>query len=181
MIEFSSLIVGVVLLLLLMVMATKGWLASRNLHEMSLARGEEDITEPCPEEFVLRIFSRADWDFVRGFGATSIERLFERERRGVASAWVRQTSAMIRRIMRGHAEAARQSQNLEVSMEINILAQYLALMAVCGILSIVIQIAGPLWIAGLAHFAQRLSLRVAKLQESFQADALTKAAGRETA
>jgi hypothetical protein len=55
------------------------------------------------------------------------------------------------------------------------------LMTVCGILSIALQIAGPLWIGGLAHFAQRLSLRVAKLQESFQADALAQAAGRGTA
>jgi hypothetical protein len=181
MMEFSSLIAGVVLLLLLMVVATRGWLASRNLQEPPLARSEEDSTEPCPEEFVFRIFSRADWDFVRGVRSGSVERLFERERRRVALVWVQQTSAMIRRVMRGHAEAARQSKNLNVSTEISILAQYLALMTVCGILSIALQIAGPLWIGGLAHFAQRLSLRVAKLQESFQADALAQAAGRGTA
>jgi hypothetical protein len=181
MIEFSSLIAGVALLLVLMVLATKGWLVSRNLHEPPLARSEDDTTEPCPEEFVLRIFSRADWDFVREVRSGSIERLFERERRRVALVWVRQTSAMIRKVMRGHAEAARQSRNLDVSTEISILAQYVALMAICGILSVVIQIAGTLWIGGLAHFAQRLSLRVAKLQESFQADALAEVAGRGTA
>lgn len=181
MIELSGLIAGVVLLLLLIAVATKGWLASRNLHEPPLARVEEDITEPCPEEFVSRIFSRVDWNFVRRVRSGGIERLFERERRTVALVWVRHTSAMIRRVMREHAEAARQSKNLEASVEINILAQYLSLMAVCGILSIAIQIAGPLWVAGLAHFAQTLSLRVAKLQESFQADALAEAAGRGTA
>jgi len=43
------------------------------------------------------------------------------------------------------------------------------LMAVCGILSVAVQIAGPLWLGGLAHFAQTLSQRLTKLQESFQA------------
>jgi hypothetical protein len=181
MIPFLSLTGGAALLLLLLVVATKGWLASRNLSEPALARNEEDITEPCPEEFVSRIFSHADWDFVRGLRAGNIERLFQRERRCVALAWIRQTSAMIRRVMRWHVEAARQSKNLEVSVEIRIFAQYLVLVAVCRILSIAIQIAGPLWIGGLAHFAQRLSLRVTKLQESFQADALAEAAGPGTA
>jgi hypothetical protein len=178
MIEFPGLVAGAALLLLLMVVATQGWRASRDLHEPQLARSEEDITERCPEEFVLRIFSRADWDFVRGIRCAGIERLYERERRRVALVWVRQTSAVIRRVMRGHAEAARQSKNLQVSVEINILTQYLALMAVCAILSMAIQIVGPLRLGGLAHFAQRLSLRVAQLQESLQADVLAKAAGQ---
>jgi hypothetical protein len=181
MIEFSSLIAGAAVVLLLMVVATRGWRASRDLDEPPLARSEEDTTEPCPEEFVLRIFSRADWDFVRGVRCAGIERLYGRERRRVALVWVRQISAMTRRIMRGHAEAARQSKNLQVSMEINILTQYLRLMAVCAILSMAIQIVGPLWLGGLAHFAQGLSQRVAKLQESLQADVLAKAAGSRAA
>ena len=179
MMEFSSLVAGALLLLILLV-ATLRLLASRNLQEPPLARGEEDITEPCPEEFVSRIFSRDDWEFVRGIKCGSIERLFSRERKRVALAWVRQTSAMIRRVMRGHAEAARQSRNLAVSVEISILTQYVALMAVCALLSLAIQIAGPLWLGGLAQFAQRLSLRVAKAQESFQAHSLAEAAGPGT-
>jgi hypothetical protein len=126
---------------------------------------------------VSRIFSRADWEFVRGLKAGGIERLFERERKRVALVWVRQTSAIIRKVMREHAAAARQSENLKFSMEINILAQFFALMAVCGTLSMAIQIAGPVWLGGLAHFAQRLSQQVTKLQESFQAGILAKAEG----
>jgi hypothetical protein len=179
MMEFSSLVAGALLLLILLV-ATLQLLASRSLQEPPLARGEEDVTEPCPEEFVSRIFSRDDWEFVRGIKCGSIERLFSRERKRVALAWVRQTSAMIRRVMRGHAEAARQSRNLEVSVEISILTQYVALMVVCALLSLAIQIAGPLWLGGLAQFAQRLSLRVAKAQESFQAHSLAEAAGPGT-
>ena len=178
--EFSSLIAGAALVLIILLVVTLRLLASRSLQEPPLERGEEDITEACPEEFVSRIFSRDDWEFVRGIKCGGIERLFSRERKRVALAWVRQTSAMIRRVMRGHAEAARQSRNLEVSVEVSILTQYLALMAVCAILSLAIQLAGPLWLGGLAQFAQRLSLRVAKAQESFQAHSLAQAAGPGT-
>ena len=174
MIEFASVIAGAALLLLLLAAALKGWLASRVLGP-GPAASDEDATEPCPEEFVNRVFSRADWEFVLRLKARGIERLFKRERKKVALVWVRQTSALIRTVIKEHARAARQSKNLEFSTEINIFAQFLALMVVCGILSVVIQIAGPLWLGGLAHFAQRLSRRVTKLQESFQAGALANA------
>ena len=173
MIGLWGLIAAIVLLLLLMAVATKGWMASRELQDTALA----DTAEPCPEEFVSRVFSRGDWEFVHGLKVTSIERLFERERKKVALIWVRQTSAMIRQVMHEHAAAARQSENLEFSTEINILAQFLTLMALCGILSLAVRIAGPLWLGGLAHFAQRLSQQVKNLQESFQAGVMAKAGG----
>jgi hypothetical protein len=175
MIELWSLIAGVVLLLLLMAVAIKGWLAPRQFQERTRASRELGAMEPCPEEFVSRIFSPADREFVRGLKAGSIERLFEQERKRVALVWVHQTSAMIRKVMREHAEATRESKNLEFSTEINILAQFLTLMAVCWILSVAVQIGGPLWLGGLAHFGQRLSQQVTKLQESFQAGVLAKA------
>jgi hypothetical protein len=180
MIGSASLVAGAVLLLLLLAVIAKGWLAARQLQDVAPASREEDAMEPCAEEVVSRIFSRADWEFVRGLKAGRIERLFEQERKRVALVWVRQTSATIRKVMREHAEAARQSANLQFSTETNILAQFLTLMAVCGTLSMAIQIAGPLWLGGLAQYAQRLSQRVMKLQESFQAGGLAKAeeAGR---
>jgi hypothetical protein len=144
------------------------------------AAGEEDPTEPCPEELVNRIFSRADWDFVRGLKAGSVERLFEQERKKVALAWVRQTSRMVRKVMHEHAQAARQSKNLRISTEFDIFGQFLMLMAVCGILSAAIQLAGPLWLGGLAYFAQRLSQRMSKLQETFQAGVLANAGEAES-
>jgi hypothetical protein len=173
-IEFSSLIAGIALLLLLVTAAKKGWLASRPW-AAEPAASEEDATEPCPAELVNRIFSGEDWEFVRGLKARGIERLFEQERKKVALVWVCQISAMVRKVMREHAQAARQSKNLRISTEINIFAQFLVLMAVCGILSAAIQLAGPLWLGGLAHFAQRLSQRVSKVQETFRAGGLSSA------
>jgi hypothetical protein len=176
MIELSSVVIGIVLLLL--GLAIKGWLAARHLQETAPATSEADAAPPCPESFVSRVFFRGDWEFVRGLKAHGIERLFRRERKKVALVWVRQTSMMIRKAMREHADAARQSENLEFSTEINILAQFLILLVVCGILSVAIEAAGPLFLGGLARFAQRLSQRVAKVQESFQAAAPAKTAGR---
>jgi hypothetical protein len=174
MIEFGSVIAGAVLLLLLMVATLRGWLASRSL-EPGRAASEEGASEPCPAELVDRVFSRADWEFVRGLQARGIERLFQQERKKIALVWVGQTSALIRRVIGEHARAARQSKNLEFSTEIKIVAQFLVLMAVCGILSAAIQIAGPMPLGGLAHFAQRLSQRVSKLQETFQSGDLANA------
>ena len=177
MIEFGSVIAGAVLLLLLMVATLRGWLASRQ-SGLDRAATQEDASEPCPAEVVDRVFARADWEFVRGLQARGIERLFQQERKAIALVWVGQTSALMQRVIGEHARAARQSKNLEFSTEINIVAQFLVLMAVCGILSAAIQIAGPMSLGGLAHFAQKLSQRMSRLQESFQAGLLANA--RET-
>ena len=178
MMDVSAVIAGVVLLLLLMALAIKGWLTSRELQEPALPSVAEDGPSLSPEEFVSRVFSRDDWEFVHGLKARDIETLFQRERKNVALVWVRQTSAVIRKLMREHASAARQSKNLEFSVEVSILSQFLLSIAACGILSIAIQLAGPLFVGGLAHFEQRLSERMVKLHEAFQSSALANTADR---
>lgn len=172
MIAFWSLVAGITLLLLLLAVITQGWLASR---ESALSDGAQEPADPCPEEFVSRVFTRADWDFVRAMKSESIERLFEQERKEVALIWVRQISAMILQVMREHALAARRSHDLVYSTEIKILGQFLTVMAACGMLSISIRLAGPLGLAGLAQFAQSAAQRARTLQESFEAGVLAKA------
>jgi hypothetical protein len=177
MMELLSLSAGVVLLVLLIAFASKRWVAARDFQETALPAGEADA-EACPEVFVSRVFSRGDWEFVHSLRSEGISKLFDRERKKVALLWVQQTSVMIRKAMREHASAARQSENLQFSTEISILAQFLTLIVVCGILSVAIQTVGPLFLAGLARFAQRLSRRVAKVQESLQSAPLVNTAGR---
>jgi hypothetical protein len=172
MVAFWSLVAGITLLLLLLAVITQGWLASR---QNALSDGEQEPADPCPEEFVSRVFTRADWDFVRAMKSESIERLFEQERKKVALTWVRQISAMIRQVMREHAQAARRSHNLVYSTEVKILAQFLTVMAACGTLSVAIRVAGPLGLAGLAQFAQSAAQRARALQESFEAGVLAQA------
>ena len=98
-----------------------------------------------------------------------VERLFEHERKKVALVWIRQTSALIRKAVGEHAFAARQSKNLDFLKEVNILAQFLMLITSCWVLAIAIQTAGPVWLSGLANYAQRLSQQVNNLQGAFQA------------
>jgi hypothetical protein len=172
-IGFVGLISAAVLLLLLLAVLLKGWLASSGLESTG---DVEDAKEPCPEEFITHVFSSRDWEFVRSLKSLTIQDLFQRERKKVAQVWVRQTSAAIREVIHQHAIAARESQNLQPATEFKIISQFLALIAACGVLSLCIQVAGPLSVGGLAHFAQRLSVRVRRLQDSFQAGVLAQAA-----
>ncbi len=177
MIDFLGLIAGVLLVVTLMAVATKGWMGVRQLPDPALGPGEGEVTEPCPKKFVSRVFCRADWEFVHGLKSPGVERLFAHERKKVALVWVRQTSALIRKAVREHADAARQSKNLDFLREINILAQFLMLILSCRILSIAIHIAGPVRLSGLAQFAQKLSQQVTRLQGSLQAGVLANANG----
>jgi hypothetical protein len=177
MIDFLGLIAGVLLVVTLMAVATKGWMGSRRLPDFAFGRSEGEVTEPCPKEFVSRVFSRSDWEFIRGLKSHCMERLFEQERKTVALVWVHQTSALVRRAIREHADAARQTQNLDSLRELNILSQFLMLILCCRVLSIAIHIAGPVRLSGLAQFAQRLSQQVGRLQGSLQAGVLADANG----
>jgi hypothetical protein len=103
--------------------------------------------------------------------------MFEQERKRVALIWVRQTSVMIRKVMRDHAGSARHSKNLEFGTEVKLLAEFLAVLAACGVLAVTIRIAGPLWLGGLAPWTQRLSQEAQKMQESWQVGVLAKARG----
>jgi hypothetical protein len=177
MINLLGLLVGVLLLGVLMVVATKGWMGSRQSQDPALEPSEGGLPEPCPKELVSIVFSRADREFVLGLKSRTVERLFEQERKKVALVWLRQTSALVRRAISEHAGAARLSKNLDFLKEITILAQFLTLIISCQILSIAIHTAGPVRLSGLAHFAQSLSLQVNKLQGSFQAGVLANVNG----
>jgi hypothetical protein len=154
------------LLLLLLAVAVRGWLVSR---ETTGLRGSEDASgqEACPAEFASYIFSPADWRYVRAMKSPDIEKLFRRERRTVALVWVRQTSSAIRQIMREHAAVARQSRNLNVVTELTIFVQFAALLTICGAIRLGIDLAGPMRLAGLAGYAQKLVQRIAKAEQAF--------------
>jgi hypothetical protein len=96
-------------------------------------------------------------------------KLFHQERKDVAQLWVWQTFTGIRRIMREHAEAARRSADLEFTIELRLLLQYSGLLFICGLLFVLIQFAGPVWLRGLALHADRLSQHIADAQEAFNA------------
>jgi hypothetical protein len=173
----GALMVGGVLLILLLLLGTRGVSAARGLSSKSDLPLLDDAAEvaPCPSEFVLKIFSPADWQFVSETKSPNIEKLFRSERKAVALLWVRQTSAAIQRIMREHAEAARGSHDLEFTTEVKLVLLYGELMLLCGALFLAIQSAGPLWVRGVALYADSLSQSIVEVQQAFAAAA----AGRE--
>jgi hypothetical protein len=173
----TALLLGTILLLLLLFVAARG---SRDARESSSRSDvplldDEAVLDPCPPEFVARIFSPQDWKFVSETKSPQLEKLFRRERKLVALAWVHQTSLAVRRIMREHTQAARHSQDLQFATESKLVLLYAELMLLCGMLFLAIQSAGPQRVRGLAVYAGTLSQRLAQAQH----DLKTITAGRE--
>jgi hypothetical protein len=164
----STLLIAVLLLILLLLLGTKGASSARQLSSTAL-RGE-DAAEfaPCPPEFVSKIFSRADWEFVTETKSPLLEDLLRRERKQVALFWIQQTSAAIQRIMREHAQVSRESDTLEFTTEMKLVFQYTELMLICGMLFVAIQSAGPLRLRRLALYADSLAQRIAQAQLALQ-------------
>lgn len=175
--ESLSLIIAGVLLGALGLLVLRMALTAR-----ALGREPEDsMSEPgtsglCPAECIERIFSEEDRTFVAELKSRSVERLFERERKTVALLWVRQTARAIRQVMREHAEAARRSADVQLGTELRLLAQYGGSMLVCGALLLLIQLGGPLWLRGLAAYAQRLSQGISDAQRALATAADSQAA-----
>jgi len=123
--------------------------------------------ESCPAEYVAKIFSRDDWEFVAAMKSPALERFFRAERKSLALLWVQQTSADIQKIMRQHAELSRRSEDLHFPTELSLFSRYAELRMICGILVLSIELAGPLRLRGLALHAGKLSQRIEQAQEAF--------------
>jgi hypothetical protein len=165
----TALLLGAVMLLLLLLLA-RGATAARDLSPRSDAPllDDEALADLCPPEYVIRIFSPEDCEFVSASKSPELEKLFRRERKLVALAWVHQTSAAIRRIMREHAEATRQSRDLHFATETKLVLVYAELMFLCFLLFLAIQTAGPQRVRGLAVYADTLSQRLARAQQDLK-------------
>lgn len=166
----TALLIGTILLLALLFLATRGSAVAGSLSAKSDVSLLEDAGElaPCPPEFVARIFDSADWRFVARANSPQLESLFRRERKLVALLWVQQTSAAIQHIMRQHKEASRQSDDLNFSTETKIILLYSQLLLICGLLSVAIQASGPQHVRGLAVYADTLSHRLAEVEQGFR-------------
>lgn len=173
----TALLLGTIMLLLLLLLAARGATAAGELSPRSDVPLLDDETwvDLCPPEYVVRIFSPEDCEFVSTSKSPQLEKLFRRERKLVALAWVHQTSTALRRIMREHTEATRQSHDLHFATETKLVLVYAELMFLCAMLFLAIQTAGPQRVRGLAVYADTLSQRLARAQQ----DLKTITAGRE--
>jgi hypothetical protein len=166
----TAVLLGSVLLVLLLLLAARGSAAAREIassSDVSLLDDEGGF-DPCPPEFVTRIFAPDDWEFVRDAKSRELQRLFRRERKQVALVWVHQTSMAIRRIMREHTEITRQSRDLHFATEAKLVLLYGELMLICRMLFLAIQSAGPERVGGLAVYADTLSQRLARAQQDLK-------------
>lgn len=89
-----------------------------------------------------------------------LKRFFRRERNVVALLWVQQTVSVVRRILQHHLEASRMSQSLEFTLEVRIFLQYAQLRVICGILFLLIRLAGPERLRGISLYTMRLTQNI---------------------
>jgi hypothetical protein len=156
-------------LLSLALLATRGSSVQRELSfRTDVPLYDETTGDPslCPPEFAARIFSPADWTFVSAEKSRDVVRLFQHERRVVALVWAHQTKSAIHRIMREHTRITRQSQDLHLATEARLVCHYLQLVAICDVLILAIQSAGPSHVGSLATYAASLSQRFADAQHA---------------
>jgi hypothetical protein len=123
----------------------------------------------CPREFVARVFSNDDSRFVLAINSPELAKLFQRERKQVALAWVRQTSGAIQRTMHEHKQVSRISYDLDAGTEFKLLLLYSELMLLCGVLFVAVRSVGPLGLRRLADYAETHSQRLAEVHQSVKA------------
>lgn len=159
-------ILAAALFLIVGAVALNGRLAARNATRDT--RASQTLPCPFPSELLPNVFSTRDWQFVRSLETASVRRLFRRERKAVAQTWVAETSAALNIVMREHVLAARHSSNLNPLTEITLLAGYLFLLFLCGLLSIAIRVAGPLWLGSVAQLTQKTFDQIARSHRLLQ-------------
>jgi hypothetical protein len=173
----SALIGAVVLLLLILVWIRSASVSQHSSSLWSPPPEEIEAGEPCPLEFVSRIFSGEDLGFISRLESSYLERLFRRERNAVAQLWVRQISAAISQILREHLEASRQSHDLEFRTEAAIFLRYTELKLICAVLSASIELVGPQRLRGLALHASKLTQSIGDAHRAFAFATQTREAG----
>jgi hypothetical protein len=158
----SSALIGAVVLLVLILVWIKAESASRHLPSGldEWPPDQSDAEDLCPPEFVSQIFSGQDLAFISRLESPDLKRHFLRERTTVALLWVQQTTAAIRRVMRRHLEASRLSEDIEFASEARIFLQYAQLRLSCGVLSLLIGLAGPQKLRGVALYVDGLTQRI---------------------
>ena len=170
MIGTSSALAGALLLLILILVWIRADLKSRHLPSIpeELLPENGDALEVCPPEHVSQIFSNRDLGFVSALKSRALKKQFLRERSSVALLWVSQTTSAIQGTMRRHLEASRRSRDIEISVELRILLQYAQLRFICVTLFLLIGLAGPHRLHGMALRADKLTQRIGGILAEFE-------------
>ncbi len=166
----SALTVGVLLFIALGVFALRQASTARDIDAISEFPGDPSRSDEfgaCPQEFVARIFSHEDGQFISQTHAPYLERLFLHERKRVALLWVRQTSRDIRQVMRTHTEAAKQAADIRFRTELSLFLTYIEVLLMCETLSLLIATVGPPRLERIASYVYGLSQQISYAHEAF--------------
>ena len=109
------------------------------------------------KEQLERIFGREDWDFIRSNTSQRVQRLFLRERKVIALAWISQLRRRAQADMHFHVARVRASEELQPVAEIKLAAVYYAFLAQCGLIGVIVWLGGPMALRGLVRQAGGLS------------------------
>lgn len=171
---------GAALLALLAFLVFRSILGASGANDPTAGWQQDDCFPACPTEFVERIFSDEDRDYIAGLKSAQLTQQFNQERTALALLWVTETAAGIHRILREHRESARRSPDLHSITEIRLGLQYCGLMLICGTLLVLIRLAGPFWLRSLASYAHRLSEEIAEGRRALRAAMTPPTAGAQS-
>ena len=166
----SALTVGLLLLTALAVFALRQGSTARDIHAISEFPADPRHSEEfgvCPHEFVARIFSPEDGQFISQTHAPYLKRLFLHERKRVALLWVRQTSRDIQQVMRNHTDTAKQAADIRFRTELSLFLTYVELRLMCETLSLLITTVGPPRLERIAASVHELSQQISCAHEAF--------------
>jgi hypothetical protein len=109
------------------------------------------------KEQLERIFGREDWDFIRSSTSEEVQRLFLRERREIALAWISQLRRQAKAAMHFHVARVRTSEQLQPVAEIKLAVDYYTFLAKCELIAAIVLLAGPMALRNMVGQAGSLS------------------------
>jgi hypothetical protein len=164
----------VLFLFLLLLFATSGKsLTDQNFLEEKNEFPIRGAKTPRPPDFVQRLFSREDWEFVASLRSDPLLRIFKKERKAVGLQWVRGIAAEISRAMQEHTRAARRSADLRVAGELQLFYRFAGLRILCGLLVILIGFVDLPTLLNVATRASKLSEDFLKAQPELKVESGT--------
>jgi hypothetical protein len=99
--------------------------------------------ELLPAAFVERVFSTQDRDFVARQAPPQVRKMFRKERKAIAAAWLGRTRREAGRLMSFHLRLARSEFDLSPATEIRLGVDYVCLLLICHALAAVVRVSGP--------------------------------------
>jgi hypothetical protein len=165
---FISVLIGVGLLFFLYFLArsNKGGV-EWNAEQLVNARQTLDMLHLglLPRDLVDRIFAKDDLKYVIESTPPEIQRVFLKERKKIAMAWVGRIHSAFVTLMRFHRRHARSYARLSFGTEVWLALNFAALLSTCRILQVMLYLRGPYAAPGMVRAAMIVGARVCTVSE----------------